>query len=97
MRLERAGRLGPTREESRSSREHLPFSLTWWSFTFPLGTVVTGTSVLALATHASFFRDASVGLYALFIAAWLTAATQTTRGALSGRLFFPATTLGRVG
>jgi C4-dicarboxylate transporter/malic acid transport protein len=73
----------------RTAREHLPYSLTWWSFTFPVGTVVTGTSVLALATHAGFLRDASVALYALLIAAWLTAAIRTTRGALSGRLFLP--------
>ena len=25
----------------RTIREHLPFSLTWWSFTFPIGTCVT--------------------------------------------------------
>jgi C4-dicarboxylate transporter/malic acid transport protein len=74
----------------RTAREHLPFSLTWWSFTFPVGTVVTGTSVLALATHAAFLRYASVALYALLIAAWLTAAARTTRGVLSGRLFLPA-------
>jgi tellurite resistance protein TehA-like permease len=73
----------------RTARRHLPFSLTWWSFTFPVGTVVTGTSVLALATNAAFLRYASVALYALLVAAWLTAATRTTRGALSGRLFLP--------
>jgi C4-dicarboxylate transporter/malic acid transport protein len=73
----------------RTAREHLPYSLTWWSFTFPVGTVVTGTSVLALATHADFLRYASVALYALLIAAWVTAATCTTRGALSGQLFLP--------
>ena len=28
-------------------------------------------------------------LYALLIAAWLTAATRTARGALNGRLFLP--------
>lgn len=74
---------------ARTAREHLPYSLTWWSFTFPVGTVVTGTSVLALTTHADFLRYASVALYALLVAAWLTAATRTTRGALSGRLFLP--------
>jgi tellurite resistance protein TehA-like permease len=74
----------------RTAREQLPFSLTWWSFTFPVGTLVTGTSVLALDTHASFLRYASVALYALLISAWLTAATRTTRGALSGRLFLPS-------
>jgi C4-dicarboxylate transporter/malic acid transport protein len=73
----------------RTVRVHLPYSLTWWSFTFPVGTVVTGTSVLALATHADFLRYASVALYALLIAAWLTAATRTTRGALTGQLFLP--------
>jgi tellurite resistance protein TehA-like permease len=70
-------------------REEVPYSLTWWSFTFPVGTVVTGTSVLALATHADFLRYASVALYAMLIAAWLTAATRTARGALNGRLFLP--------
>jgi hypothetical protein len=27
----------------RAAREKLPFSLTWWSFTFPVGTRVTRT------------------------------------------------------
>jgi tellurite resistance protein TehA-like permease len=72
-----------------TARERLPFSLTWWSFTFPVGTVVTGTSVLALSTQAEFLRYASVALYALLLTAWLTAATRTTRGAINGRLFLP--------
>jgi tellurite resistance protein TehA-like permease len=75
---------------TRTAREHLPFSLTWWSFTFPIGTVVTGTSQLALYTHANFLTYASVALYALLITAWLTVATDTTRGVLRGRLFLPA-------
>ncbi len=75
---------------ARTAHAHLPYSLTWWSFTFPVGTVVTGTSVLALATGADFLRYASFALYALLIAAWLTAAARTTSGALSGRLFLPA-------
>jgi tellurite resistance protein TehA-like permease len=28
----------------RTARRHLPFSLTWWSFTFPVGTCVTATT-----------------------------------------------------
>ena len=74
----------------RTARRQLPFSLTWWSFTFPVGTVVTGTSVLALSTHADVLRYASVGLYGLLLAAWLTAAARTVRGSLSGQLFLPA-------
>jgi tellurite resistance protein TehA-like permease len=73
----------------RTARRHLPFSLTWWSFTFPVGTVVTGTSELALHIHAAFLTYTSVGLYALLIVAWLTAATRTARGALHGRIFLP--------
>ena len=45
---------------TRTARDHLPCSLTWSSFTFPVGTVFTGTPVLALATHADFLRCASV-------------------------------------
>lgn len=73
----------------RTAREDLPFSLSWWSFTFPVGTVVTGTSVLALATHADFLRYTSVALYALLVTAWLTAAAGTSRGAITGGLFLP--------
>jgi C4-dicarboxylate transporter/malic acid transport protein len=72
-----------------TARRRLPFSLTWWSFTFPVGTVVTGTSELALHTHATFLTWASVTLYALLIAAWLTAATCTARGSFDGQLFQP--------
>lgn len=73
----------------RTARRHLPFSLTWWSFTFPVGTLVTGTSQLALHTHANFLIWASVSLYTLLIGAWLTAATRTAHGSLHGRLFLP--------
>jgi tellurite resistance protein TehA-like permease len=75
-----------------TARHHLPFSLTWWSFTFPVGTLVTGTSELALHTHATFLTWASIALYALLTGAWLTAATATANGSLNGRLFLPAPT-----
>ena len=77
----------------RTVRRHLPFSLTWWSFTFPVGTVVTGTSELALHTHAHPLVWASGALYALLIAAWITAASRTAHGAIRGRLFLPAPAL----
>ena len=70
-----------------TARRHLPFTLTWWSFTFPVGTVVTGTSELAVHTHLTPFTIVAVGLYALLILAWLTVAANTIRGALTGRLF----------
>ena len=73
------------------ARQRLPFTLTWWSFTFPVGTVVTGTSELALRSHLDMFNGAAVGLYGLLVIAWLTAAVYTLRNSLSGRLFLPPT------
>lgn len=71
----------------RTARAHLPFSLTWWSFTFPVGTVVTGTSALAARTGLHVFVLAAVALYLLLLAAWVTVAVRTVRGAVNGRLF----------
>jgi tellurite resistance protein TehA-like permease len=74
----------------RSARQRLPFSLTWWSFTFPVGTVVTGTSDLSARIHADLFTVASVLLYLLLVAAWITVATRTALGSYRGHLFEPA-------
>ncbi|MET7395106.1 TDT family transporter [Dactylosporangium sp. NPDC005572] len=73
----------------KTAREHLPFSLTWWSFTFPIGTVVTGTSGLALHTGAALFRVAAVIGYAVLLTAWAVVAARTVRGSLRGTLFAP--------
>jgi hypothetical protein len=40
----------------RTAADHLPFSLTWWSFTFAVGTCVTSTTALAVHTGADLFR-----------------------------------------
>jgi C4-dicarboxylate transporter/malic acid transport protein len=70
----------------RVARDHLPFSLTWWSFTFPVGTVVTGTSGLARHTDAGLLRAAAVVLFGGLLAAWTTVAVRTVRGAVRGEL-----------
>ncbi|GAA0456567.1 C4-dicarboxylate ABC transporter [Actinoplanes capillaceus] len=74
----------------RTARRHLPFSLTWWSFTFPVGTVVTGTSGLALHTGAALFRVSAVALYAALVVAWAVVAARTARGSIRGTLFAAA-------
>lgn len=73
----------------RTARLGMPFSLTWWSFTFPVGTMVTGTSGLASRTGLDLFTAAAVALYVFLLAAWLTVFLRTARGALHGRLFLP--------
>jgi len=70
----------------RTIRKHLPFSLTWWSFTFPVGTVVTGTSVLAVQTGSGPLGWIAVGLYAFLVFAWATALANTLRNTWSGAL-----------
>ena len=67
----------------------LPFALTWWSFTFPVGTCVTGTIALAARSHADVLRGASVVLFGLLVLAWVVVAARTVSGAASGRLFAP--------
>ncbi|MGX7680257.1 TDT family transporter [Jatrophihabitans sp. DSM 45814] len=74
-----------------AAREGLPFSLTWWSFTFPVGTCVTGTSALALHTGSELFRFGAGLFYAALILAWALVAARTAHGSISGRLFLGGT------
>lgn len=70
----------------RTARTGLPFNLTWWSFTFPVGTVVTGTSGLAASTRATFLVAAAGFLYAGLVTAWVVVAARTARGVYRGTL-----------
>ena len=70
----------------RTARHHLPFHLTWWSFTFPVGTFVTGTARLALATGLPAFRVAAGVAYVALLGAWFLVAALTLRGVLAGQL-----------
>jgi len=71
---------------ARTAREGLPFSLTWWSFTFPVGTVVTGTSGLAQLTGNHVLQVAAGALFVLLLSAWSVVAVRTLRGVHSGKL-----------
>ncbi len=71
----------------RTAKKRLPFALTWWSFTFPVGTFVTGTTQLALATNLSLFRKGALVAYAGLLLAWLLVAVKTTLNSASGELF----------
>ncbi len=73
----------------RAARAGMPFSLTWWSFTFPVGTCVTGTSALALHTGADMFHYAAALFYGGLVLAWISVALRTARGSLRGTLFAP--------
>ncbi|MFE6891945.1 TDT family transporter [Streptomyces sp. NPDC057694] len=71
----------------RAVRTRLPFTLTWWSFTFPVGTCVTGTCALAARLHSSLFDVTGAALFVLLLGAWAVVAVRTLRGSLRGTLF----------
>jgi C4-dicarboxylate transporter/malic acid transport protein len=73
----------------RTARAKLPFALTWWSFTFPVGTLVTGTTRLALETSLPAFHWAAIGGYVILLAAWITVAIRTAASSARGDLFIP--------
>ncbi len=69
----------------RAARRGMRFSMTWWAFTFPVGTCVTGAASLARHTGLHALTWLAVALYVLLAAAWLTAGGFTLRDVLGGR------------
>ena len=64
------------------SRAGLPFAPTWWSFTFPVGTCVTGASGLFRLTGADAFAVLAVGIFAALLLAWALVSVRALRSAL---------------
>ena len=73
----------------RTLRRGMPFALTWWSLTFPVGTFVTGTTQLAVHTGLPAFKVAAVIAYAGLLCTWGLVAARTARGSVGGSLFAP--------
>jgi C4-dicarboxylate transporter/malic acid transport protein len=73
----------------RARRQSMGFALTWWSFTFPVGTCVTGTSQLAHHTGLPMFQWSAVALYLFLLGAWALVLVSTARGSLRGVLLTP--------
>ncbi|MFD7445007.1 TDT family transporter [Streptomyces sp. NPDC059909] len=70
----------------RAARRGMPFAMTWWAFTFPVGTCVTGAAGLAAHTGLLTLKWLAVGLYVLLLGAWAVAGVRTLRGLVSGAL-----------
>ncbi|GAB2936309.1 TDT family transporter [Rhodococcus aerolatus] len=73
-----------------AARHGLGFSLTWWSFTFPVGTCVTGATALGTTAGSTVVHAVAVFLYVVLLGAWATVAANTLRGTATGRVFLPA-------
>ncbi len=80
----------------RTLRRGMPFALTWWSLTFPVGTFVTGTTQLAVHTQLPAFTVAAVIAYVGLLSTWLLVAVRTTRGSLRGNLLNPPPAAGPI-
>ncbi|MFE2212457.1 TDT family transporter [Streptomyces canus] len=70
----------------RARRHGMRFAMTWWAFTFPVGTCVTGAEALARHTGLVVYDCLATGLFLALVAAWATAALHTARGVVSGAL-----------
>lgn len=73
----------------RARKRQMRFTLTYWAFTFPVGTCVTGIAQLAHHTGLPLFGWASVLYYLGLLSAWAVAAFGTTRGVQAGHLLHP--------
>ncbi|MFJ2922161.1 TDT family transporter [Streptomyces sp. NPDC086993] len=70
----------------RAARNGMTFGMTWWGFTFPVGTCVTGAAGLARHTGLTAYTWLAVALYVLLVTAWAVAGARTLRGLFSGAL-----------
>ncbi|KUN66423.1 C4-dicarboxylate ABC transporter [Streptomyces canus] len=70
----------------RARRQGMRFAMTWWAFTFPVGTCVTGAEALARHTGLVVYDWLATGLFIALVGAWATAALHTARGVVSGAL-----------
>ncbi|MET9199817.1 TDT family transporter [Gordonia sp. NPDC003585] len=61
----------------RAVRRRMPFAITWWSFTFPVGTCVTGLAALGKVLHAAPIEALSVVLFVALVGAWTLVASMT--------------------
>ncbi|MEU5021597.1 TDT family transporter [Streptomyces angustmyceticus] len=73
----------------RAVRNGMGFAMTWWGFTFPLGTCVTGAAGLVRSTGLGAFDALAVGLFVLLAAAVAVAGTRTAIGLARGHLLAP--------
>jgi tellurite resistance protein TehA-like permease len=71
----------------RAHRRQMRFALTYWAFTFPVGTCVTGIALLYKHTGLPLFAWVSILFYIGLLTAWIVAAFGTTKGMITGHLF----------
>lgn len=76
---------------TRSARRRgmLPFALSWWGFTFPLGAFVVSSFRLASVSGLEIIGKVGTAVWIFLLIVWLITLAGTIRGALSGDIFRP--------
>jgi tellurite resistance protein TehA-like permease len=67
----------------------LPFALSWWGFTFPLGAFVAESLRLSQLLGWGSTFAIGVGAWILLCGLWLITAAKTARRVASGAIFQP--------
>ncbi|MFF3402426.1 TDT family transporter [Streptomyces sp. NPDC002659] len=70
----------------RALKRGMPFSMSWWAFTFPVGTCATGAEGLAHHTGLVALEWLAAGLYVLLVTAWAVTGFRTLCGLFGGAL-----------
>ena len=65
---------------------NIPFAMSWWAFTFPLGAFVVSTGVVYGAIGGSFFVWIGLSALGALLIIWSVVFLKTLRGILSGEL-----------
>ncbi|KAJ2801113.1 Plasma membrane sulfite pump involved in sulfite metabolism [Coemansia guatemalensis] len=65
----------------------IPFNISWWALTFPLGVFAILTCLLAETMDLWYFRVQFIALVAILLALWLFNIARTVAGAWTGAIF----------
>lgn len=66
---------------------NLPYSLSWWAFTFPLGVYVAASHKVSVLFNIELVNYIGFALYFLLFAIWIVTFIKTVKNTYTGKLF----------
>ena len=71
-------------------RLDLPYALSWWAFTFPVGALGVASGVAWKVSNFVSIQAFYYGVLAFLLAIWVVVLVRTLHGVISGQVFAPA-------
>lgn len=71
-------------------RQDLPYALSWWAFTFPVGALGVASGIAWKVSGFGFIQVLYYGMVAFLLVIWGAVLIRTLRGVISGQVFAPA-------